>query len=177
MAGKAAQIDMDELEALVANMLRSAIESLSEPKCRSLAREEEICETCASKQPFSASSSDNYAERSDAYAHGSASHGSASSHGSANSWKSASHGSASNQGSWNSHNSHKQKTADGNVRQATLNADLNNHDSYNAHGNYNNNNHDSYNAHGNYNNNHNSQNQWNSHGNYQYNNDQYYAPQ
>lgn len=39
------------------------------------------------------------------------------------------------------------------------------------------NNHDSYNAHGNFNNNHNNQNQWNSHGNYQYNNDQYYAPQ
>jgi hypothetical protein len=188
-----AQIDMVELEMMVANMLRSAIESLQAPKCRALERQEQICDTCGSAQPSSASSGDAYAVRSDAYgsagsanynsgSRGSASYNSGSAGsasynsgfaGSAN-YNSGSHGSGSyNSGSHGSDNynsgSYKMKSTDGNVRMPSLQEDLN-MDSYNL-GNMN---------HGNMNHGqqmNNNQEQWNSHGNYQYNNDQYYAPQ
>merc|ERR1712127_521313 len=153
-----------------------------------LERQEQICESCGSAQPSSASSGDAYAVRSDAFgsvSHGSASYnsGNAASHGSASynsgsqgsaSYNSGSHGSASynsgsasyNSGSHGSasHNSgsYKMKSTDGSVRMPSLQEDLNMvHDSYNQ-GNMN---------HGQQMNN--SQEQWNTHGEYQYNNDQY----
>merc|ERR1712241_169336 len=98
----------------VANMLRSAIESLEAPKCRALGRQEEIYETCNSPQASSSSDSYNSA-RSDAYASHSSGHASghhASSHNSNYNYNSGSHSSHSSHGSF----SVKSKSADGNVR-------------------------------------------------------------
>jgi len=172
--GADAEIDMVALEAMVANMLRAAIESLEAPKCKELEHNDQICDCCNS--PDQSSGSDVYQEtqRSD---HGqwAQQSGSQQVYGSANSnsWSSQSSGSYNSQNSYNSHSSQswssKSKSADGNVRIPSLKNDLNQHGSYNSHGSYNNNHGNNYQQA--------NQQQWNNHGSYQYNNNQYYAPQ
>merc|ERR1712127_522866 len=160
-----------------------------------LERQEQICESCGSAQPSSASSGDAYAVRSDAFgsvSHGSASYnsGNAASHGSA-SYNSGSQGSSSyNSGSHGSA-SYNSGSASYNSGSASYNSGSHSSASHNS-GSYKmkstdgsvrmpslqedlNMVHDSYNQ-GNMNHGqqmNNSQEQWNTHGEYQYNTDQY----
>merc|ERR1712157_161098 len=180
--GADAEIDMVALEAMVANMLRAAIESLEAPKCKELEHNDQICDSCNSPQQSSGSDVYQETHRSD---HGQWAEQSGSQQvyasANSNSWSSQSSGSYNSQNSYNSHGSHgshnshssqswssKSKSADGNVRIPSLKNDLNQHGSYNSHGSYNNHGNNYQQA---------NQQQWNNHGSYQYNNNQYYAPQ
>merc|ERR1711879_535251 len=80
--GAEAELDLQALESLVANMLRAAIEELDESSglCRELDAHEEICEYCEGEARPVQSSAVEYGHSSSSDNHHQAAHGSASNH-------------------------------------------------------------------------------------------------